>query len=286
MAFAIHHAELKTIMRDAGGVFDLVRDGKRIFDSSGNFPRGKLWSTYRRLRRLSRSRVPGKTKVLDYTVSYPSSNNLLFLFRQLFIERLYTLASSTASPLVVDCGSNIGMSILACKTAYPDCRIIGFEPHPVLYGFLERNVAENGLTNTQLHRKAVSNASGSLEFFLNDNEPGSLNMSLIARENVASSISVEVEKLSQHIVEPVDMLKLDIEGAETAVIEDLHTAGKLRLVNKIVCEYHHHIEKGVDKLSHILGMFESNGFGYQLSAYTSRKNLSSYQDVMVYAYRK
>jgi FkbM family methyltransferase len=278
-------------MSVAEGAFDFVRDVKRILDSKGNFPRSGLWSTYRRLKGLggnghSDNGKPGKTRVLDYTVAYPSSKNLLFLFRQLFVERLYTLAISTPSPLIIDCGSNIGMSILAYKTSFPDCRIIGFEPHPVLFDFLERNVADNKLANVQLHRKAVSNASGSLDFFLNDNVPGSLNMSLVARENVADKISVEVDKLSQYIVEPVDILKLDIEGAETAVIEDLSASGKLRQVSKIVCEYHHHIEKGVDRMSRILGLLEDNGFGYKLTGYTARKDLSTYQDVMIYAYRK
>ncbi len=95
--------------------------------------------------------------------------------------------------------------------------------------------------------------------------------------------------LSGYIDGDVDLLKLDIEGAEEMVIRELAEHGKLRQVRNIVCEYHHHHhrESDADHLSLILSTLEQAGFGYQLDSYYGRSRAQRiYQDVLVYAYRK
>jgi hypothetical protein len=85
----------------------------------------------------------------------------------------------------------------------------------------------------------------------------------------------------------IDLLKLDVEGAEHQVFQDLDESGKLKLIKNMIIEYHHNMGKDDDNLSHILGTLERNGFGYQL-ADTVRlpfeKNV--YQVGLIYAYKK
>ena len=40
----------------------------------------------------------------------------------------------------IDCGANIGISILFFKKQYPDCTIMAFEPNPHAFPLLEKNV--------------------------------------------------------------------------------------------------------------------------------------------------
>ncbi len=52
-------------------------------------------------------------------------------------------------------------------------------------------------------------------------------------------IKVKTVKLSTYIHKPVDLLKIDTEGAELEILQDLyHTSKKFNLIKNIVLEYH------------------------------------------------
>jgi len=78
---------------------------------------------------------------------------------------------------------------------------------------------------------------------------------------------VESDLLSNYMNDYVDFLKMDIEGSEKLAIEELSEKDKLKLINEIIIEYHHHINDGEDNFSEILKIIEGNGFGYQIISY-------------------
>lgn len=269
--------------------FSIARDLKQSFDwpSDSDIRPSSVAGTAIALRMLeARSKGPGVASILGHRISHLHAGNLRRLFQEIFVSRLYLPVRIPRDAVIIDCGCNIGMSILFFKLLYPDASVIGFEPHPALFEVLDSNIRENSLTNVQLHRKALADQAGTVEFHLNESDPGSLNMGLIRRSDTAESIAVDAHRLSDLLPEKVDLLKLDIEGAEHSVITDLFEQGKLANVDKIICEYHHHIEPGVDRLASFLEMFERTGFSYQLSSYTDRPcQPGAYQDIMVYAHR-
>jgi hypothetical protein len=59
---------------------------------------------------------------------------------------------------------------------------------------------------------------------------------------------------------------MDIEGAEDLVINEIASQGKLKLINEMVIEYHHHLNPKEDNFSNIIKVLEANGFGYQISS--------------------
>jgi hypothetical protein len=71
------------------------------------------------------------------------------------------------------------------------------------------------------------------------------------------------------------------------VIQDLQNADKLRYIDQMVIEYHHHITKNQDNFSQLLRVLEEEGFGYQISS-SSRLPIGpeSYQDIGIYVYQK
>lgn len=280
-ASATGHAVLTTVR-----LLDLARDWKRIHSQERD--RFALWKTHVSLALGDRPRhVAGQAKVLDFRVGYLDYLNLVHLFREIFVGGVYDLPVSTNAPVIFDCGSNIGMSILYFKHRYPSSRIVGFEPHPHVYETLQRNVSENGLRDVTLHRRALAAREGEIEFFAEGSASGALNMGLFADRNHGTAIKVEASPLSKYLTESVDLLKLDIEGAEESVLEELAAADALRHVRHIVCEYHHHLDPARDHLSRSLAILESQGFGYVLGAHPPPpRNQPGYQDVLVYAYRK
>jgi hypothetical protein len=64
----------------------------------------------------------------NFTVYYRRPYELLHTYTEIFTKGIYSFRCTTEAPLIIDCGSNIGMSILNFKTQYPKSRIIAFEP--------------------------------------------------------------------------------------------------------------------------------------------------------------
>jgi FkbM family methyltransferase len=272
-------------------VITTVRDLKRVMDrpSKPGLSRSGVASTYFKLRFLGDSSSKRKQmKILDYVVNYPDRKNLFLLFQDIFLKRIYEMNIDKEKPVIIDCGSNIGLSVLFFNSYYPHSKILAFEAHPKFFKILNDNIQHIKLTNVTTHQKALSNETGSIEFYENDQaNQGSLNMGIIQREDDAICITVEADLLSNYITEEVDLLKLDIEGAEENVITDLLRSGKIEKIRNMVCEYHHHIADGIDRLSNTLKMLEEAGFGYQLSGYClPPPRNGAYQDIMIYAFRK
>jgi FkbM family methyltransferase len=170
------------------------------------------------------------------------------------------------------------------KKVFPRARVIGFEPDKNTFELLSRNVAENGLSDVSLHNVAVSSRTGEAPFFSNSQTPGSLVMSL-SRERIAGEArQVPCVALSSFVHGPVDLLKMDIEGAEMDVMRELAASEALKNVRAIIMEYHHHITTE-DGLSEVLRLLEDYSFGYDVGA-ALPANPGKFQDILLRVYRK
>jgi FkbM family methyltransferase len=212
------------------------------------------------------------------------------VFSEIFVRRDYFFEAGSPAPVILDCGSNIGMSVLFFKQLYPASRIIAFEPDPETFNVLQWNIQNNHLENVELHNQAIYPTDGFVEFYSDPNHPGSLAMST-ARERFPGreviSHKVEAVRLSPFIEGEVDLLKMDIEGAELAVVIELAESGKLKWIQQMFIEYHHHMNPKEDHLSQLFRIFEENGFGYQIHCPFKRPfTRRAFQDIQIYAYRR
>jgi FkbM family methyltransferase len=244
------------------------------------------------LRGLSKLREKHQQHLSVFNVKFwfPNLAGFTFLLTEIFIKQDYFFASAKPDPVIVDCGSNIGVSILYFKRRYPKARIIGFEPDPSIFEFLQKNVAANKWSDVTVHNVALSDREGETELFCEPNLAGSLRGSLRkerTRQDVESK-KVKTVLLSNYLCGEIDFLKIDIEGMEMAVIEDLQREGKLSEVREMAIEYHHHVPPGDDSLSRLLMILETNGFGYQIGASIAwpAEDQRNMQDILVRAYRK
>jgi FkbM family methyltransferase len=242
----------------------------------------------RSYRRLCRSKGTKQIDLLGYKIFFMSEGPLRYLFHEIFMRASYFFKASSDCPVIFDCGSNIGMSILFFKKLYPNARIVAFEPDPSTFETLRHNVDENHLSNVDLHQIALSDRSGTIELFRDVSpQSSSLVMSTLRQRHNGPGVTVPARRLSDFISSEIDLLKLDIEGAEDAVMGDLASTGKLRQIKRLHLEYHHHIDASADKLSSMLQLIETNGFGYQLRTPTQRwPSEASFQDISIYCYRK
>ena len=176
------------------------------------------------------------------------------MYNEIFIKKIYEFKSSTDSPKILDVGSNIGLSILFFKEQYPNCSIIGFEADPHIYEYLKFNT--QGINDLELVRKAVFDKETELNFCSDNSDGGSL------FQESQTSIKVKTCLLSCYLKEPIDFLKVDIEGAETIVLRECRE--KLFNVKNLFVEYHS-FNDNRQSLHELLQIISEAGFRYYIS---------------------
>lgn len=224
--------------------------------------------------------------VLGNRVLFQDSQTFVSLFEEIFVANTYLVRLSTDVPRIIDCGANIGMSILYFKMIWPAAHILAFEPDPETFGILQKNVERNSLPDVHLVNQAISGHEGEAPLYYHDDRAGAATASLVSARGGTRSRVVPTTRLSSFIDAPVDLLKLDVEGAEFDVLRDLAVTHKIDLIGRLVIEYHHNIESGRDRLSEMLDLLERNGFGYQIETRPLKRPIRerSFQDVLLYAY--
>jgi FkbM family methyltransferase len=194
----------------------------------------------------------GTARFLGYTVRFTDGPNFYMQYKDEFVRRSYHFDAQRPDPLIIDGGSNIGMSILYFKHVYPKARIIGFEPDPAIFELLNDNVTRNGLRDVHLVPAGLGAKAGTANFSPDGTAGGQVG---------SGTMSVRLDQLSSYLDQPVDFLKLNIEGQELPVLQEVEESGRLRNVRELVIEYH-----GWPGSSQLLGplldLLERQGFRY------------------------
>lgn len=225
-------------------------------------------------------------KMLGFEISCFDRKRLTLLYHDIFARQIYLFRTASKPPVIFDCGANIGMATLYFKWLYPEARIEAFEPDPGTFELLQNNVRRNGLTDVTTHNCALWDKSGNIDFFIDPLVPGSLGMSTDPLRLNGKRIQVPSRELSEFVQGPVDFLKLDVEGAEDRIVDDLVSSGKINFIREMVIEYHHHIGNHRSCLAEFLRKLECAQFEYQIQATLNPPfSKGRPQDVLITAYR-
>jgi FkbM family methyltransferase len=160
------------------------------------------------------------------TISFIDEDEFEGLWWEIFGKKTYAFSSKTDAPFIIDCGANIGMSILYFKRRYPHAQIIGFEPNPQTFQVLEQNIRQNHLRDVQLVNAAVTGATGEIQLYVRRDSIKSCSdtnfkEAIVGHEQEWRTINVPAVRLSSNITRQVDYLKLDIEGMEETVLREI-----------------------------------------------------------------
>ena len=126
------------------------------------------------------------------------------------------------------------------------------------------NVASNGWEDVEILPFALAAAAGRATFHRSRSwsMAGSLSCHRAEMGDALDPIEVECVPLSDYLQGSVDFLKLDIEGAEDAVLEE--AASMLGNVRNLFCEFHEGPGFARGRLAKILGILDTAGFDVQL----------------------
>jgi FkbM family methyltransferase len=204
-------------------------------------------------------------RFLNYKIDVPDLPSFIWQFKEIFVDEIYKFDASNSriTPLIYDCGANIGMSVLYFKTMFPNAKIIAFEADPKICKYLRENLKKNGINNVDVIEGAVWINNDEVEF----NSEGVDGGSIYGKGNIKKVKSVRLKELLEKEKE-IDLLKIDIEGAEYEVLMDCRDS--LRNVRNIFVEYHSWNNKE-QKLGEILKVLEENIFRYYLKTVNDRK---------------
>lgn len=186
-----------------------------------------------RVRRVPRYRR-AVTDIFGRPFEIVDSSSFLWMYREIFVDEIYRFRARSQEPYVIDCGANVGLSVLYFKRLYPRARVTAFEPDGQIFEVLERNVERQGLGGVELHRRAVWSSETVLSFRSEGADGGRLSDGGGGGDLPVRS--VPTARLRDFLGRPVDFLKIDIEGAETEVLTDC--ADLLPNVEHLFVEYH------------------------------------------------
>ena len=180
---------------------------------------------------------------------------------------IYRFPARDDSSVILDLGANIGWSTRFFAEHFPQGRVIAFEPDPVVFACLQANCGH--YANVELKQLAVSATNDSITFRSSRDDAGRIFQSGEKRTSDTDSetddelIQVSATTLDSILqeFERVDLIKIDIEGAEIDVlIQSRHSLGN---ISRIFVEYHSFLGQE-QRLGSLLNLLSDAGFRYSL----------------------
>lgn len=241
---------------------------------------GPIIRVYWDIRRVQNITIGGARAKFDARVNHGGRENRLRVFRE--YEQLVDFVQSLQSDdTVYDIGANTGLYACFAGVNCSQGSIYAFEPYSPNVRQLERNLEYNSLQNVESYEIALSDTDGNIQFEQPSEDKigyGSASIGLGDKETVEVPARSVDEMISQGEIEPANVVKIDVEGAEPLVLlgmENFLSSDACRLV---YCEYHLPDESEMRPGSDEFGMslndmkeyFED--FGYDVEEFDRRAN--------------
>ncbi|MDR0463328.1 MAG: FkbM family methyltransferase [Pseudomonadales bacterium] len=200
-------------------------------------------------------------------INYEQKEEVFDLKREIFTHHLYYFETERENPIIIDAGAHIGLATLYFKNLYPSAKIIAFEPNPKLFELLKSNIEANNLDQVEIHQIALSKHQGKAKFFYDGTDwqwhsvgsflPGTWDKT----QKNQSEISVDTDRLGNFTstLPYIDLLKLDIEGAEMSIL--LGLGQELSKIDNIIMEFHPHPGQN---LTQLMAFLKKRGFTAEL----------------------
>lgn len=215
------------------------------------------------VRNLKRNRhrfVPGTTVLQGIRWAYPDAASFGHAYEEIFQRGGYAFSGRGPSPRIIDCGANVGLATVFWRRTWPDARIVAVEADPAIFDYLRQNIAAAGCTGVTLLNKAVWNAAGTVSFTQEGADAGHVGSGASAGHGTV--VEVPAITLAELVGgAAVDLLKVDIEGAECEALIGQHEC--LRPVERVFVEYHSYAGRP-QRLDELLATLRTAGFRVHL----------------------
>lgn len=162
-------------------------------------------------------------------------------FKQIFISRDYDFPVNIEPKLIIDGGANVGYASLFFADKFPDAQIFAIEPEESNFAILKKNTArfnqiipiQAGLWHKNSFLKVMGTGQGEWGFITAESDPGDHDVKTITISDI-----LQLAKSNE-----IDILKLDIEGAEKELFSENYESW-LGKVNVLIIELHDRLKAG------------------------------------------
>jgi FkbM family methyltransferase len=210
---------------------------------------------YRELRRLAAlpRYTPTETSLLGKPFHLNDALAFVNAYEQIFRREIYRFVTTRDAPLIIDGGANVGLATIWFKRHYPSARVLAFEADPDVFAILKAN-CEALSPDAGLIPKALWTAETTLRF-----RPEGVGAGRLLPDGGAGPEVVEVPtvRLRDFLDQEVDLLKLDVEGVETELLEDCKDL--LGNIRNLFVEYHSFVGR-TQTLDRLLAVLREAGF--------------------------
>lgn len=177
----------------------------------------------------------------DHPLTLRTGSSDVGAFLEVFIDRDHELPVALAPRLILDIGANVGCSAVDLAHRYPEARVVAVEPEPSNLQLLRTNTAP--YPNIEVVEGAVWPSAMPLVVDNPDADRWSYRMRPARTGEPGTVRGLTVEELAPAEVAPtIDILKLDIEGAEGELFA--HPCPWLERVRVLVIELHERYHPG------------------------------------------
>jgi len=178
-----------------------------------------------------------KLKTLKYPFFIRGNSSDRLVASQVFYTKDYDISINFKPKVIIDCGANIGLASLYFKSKYPESTVIAIEPEINNFNLLVKNMAN--YSNFTAVNKGIWSESCHLEIISGeDNLPWSFQVKQIEEQTESSVEAISLfDIITKYDLKEIDILKIDIEGAEENLFEK-NAEKWLPFVKVIIIELH------------------------------------------------
>ncbi len=167
----------------------------------------------------------------------------LWCLQNVLLDGEYETPFQVEPKLIIDAGANIGMATIFFAWKYPRARIVAIEPEVSNFDLLQRNCA--GLSNVTLVNAALWPTQQTLAINDSAAEKWAFSVAEASSETERGVVkAVTIPGLLRDLgADYIDLLKLDIEGAERELFKN-GAESWLASVGQIIIELHDRLVPG------------------------------------------
>lgn len=190
------------------------------------------------------------------------------VIREIWCENVYEVFDGDLGDthVVVDLGANIGAFSVYAGSLHDEALVIAVEPEPHNLELLKENIKQNGMEKKiKVEPVCITDVDGD-ETYITDEHGGSNQFDWQDKPYTRVKTLTLAGLLKKHKLEYVDVLKIDVEGAETDIIltASKDTMNLFRYITMEIDSRNDSMGKIVEKLSEthqvrIVGSHETGG---------------------------
>lgn len=231
----------------------------------------------------------GETALFGRNFYFSHGEAFIHLLDEIFLDEVYKFDADTSEPYIIDCGANVGVSILYFIRRFPQAKILGFEPDENVFNLLQKNVdVFDYEKRIEVRKEAVWIEDTELSFY---SEGGVAGSSVVDYSKENNILKVKAIDLKKYLDKQIDFLKIDIEGAENELIFNI--APLLKNVKNLFLEYHG-LTGQPQNLGDVLNTIKNAGFEYYIKMaadiiqlpYCEESKISFNQQLNIFCFRK